>query len=96
MSAPHLSESTIMNIAFATYRTAQRSQPPTIQHGKLLKHILRYLKHTTYNAVLYSDNSKDLIGTYYDADYTSFKGMKSTTGAAHKSIGAPIMWTSRK
>lgn len=87
------------DIAYATCFLASYSESPKQTHWTALKRILRYLKMTPDEGLLYNGNSKykgELIA-YSDADHAGDVGnRRSTTGYILMYNDAPIYWKSQK
>lgn len=92
----YLADGTRPDIAYAASRLAKHTHKPTTAHQHLLKHLTRYLKHTTHSGILYTIGATSPLTTHSDADYAASTDRHSITGAIHTAFGAPILWTSRR
>jgi hypothetical protein len=87
------------DIAYATNYVSRFMCDPKVQHWKIIKRILRYIKGTTDLKITYRRNSKQkqvLMG-YCDADWANDQGdRKSTSGFVFMLNGGAISWQSCK
>lgn len=86
-----------MDIAFARSRLARHTKNPTQHHLNLLKHCVKFIKHTPQHGILYQDEetTQPLTG-YVDADYAESADRKYTSGHIELMFGAPKSWASKK
>ena len=75
---------------------ARYVEKPGKIHWTAIKHILRYLKGTVDNGLMYkynNDNTNIILDTFCDADWAGdIKDRKSTSGYVIKLAGATIIW----
>ena len=85
------------DIVFSVGLCARFQSKPNETHLKVVKQILRYLKHTPDLALWYPKGCNfDLIG-YTDADYAGFMvDRKSTSGMAHFLGPCLVSWATKK
>ncbi len=93
----YLSVSTRPDISFAVSSLARFSSKPTTEHWTALKRLLRYLKGTLTQGILYTkDGSSSILG-YTDSDWAGdVNDRKSTSGYMFLLSGGPISWRSQK
>ncbi len=91
--------STRPDLCYVVTRLAQHMSNPTKADETKAKHVLRYLKGTMNQKLIYtgSDDEMHLIG-YCDADSANSEDRKSITGYTFQLVskGAMISWKSRK
>ena len=87
------------DIAYSTSFLASFSENPKATHWTAAKRILRYLKSTANEGLLYNGNSKDRgeLICYVDSDFAGdIDSRRSTSGYVVMYNGAPIVWKSQK
>ena len=85
------------DITFAVSCVARFCSNPTTQHMRAVKRILRYLRGTTNQGLLYKKNgSKEVVG-FSDADWGGdVDDRKSTSGYVFQIGGSTVSWRSKK
>lgn len=87
------------DIAFGVNVLSRFKKNPGIQHWKVAKQIVRYLKGTLEQGIIYNGSKEDeatLVG-YSDADWAGDQNdRKSMSGYIMIMCGGPVTWTSRK
>ena len=85
------------DIMLSVCMCARFQAAPKESHHKAVKHILRYLAHTTTLGLWYPKGSTfDLIG-YSDSDYAGDRvDRKSTSGTCHFLGRSLVCWSSKK
>ena len=93
----YLSMRTRPDITFTVSRVARFCSNPTTQHMRAVKRILRYLRGTTNQGLLYKKNgSKEVVG-FSDADWGGdVDDRKSTSGYVFQIGGSTVIWRSKK
>lgn len=93
----YLANATRPDITFSVNLLARYSSSPTRRHWNGVKHILRYLRGTSYMGLFYSNkDSADLVG-HADAGYLSDPHKaRSQTGYLFTYGGTAISWRSTK
>jgi hypothetical protein len=86
-----------LDIMFSFYMCARFQSNPKKAHLRVVKRILRYLRHTPSVGLWYpKGDTFDLIG-YSDLDYAGCKiDRKSTSGGCHLLGRSLVSWTSKK
>jgi hypothetical protein len=86
-----------LDIMFSVCMCARFQSNPKKAHLRVVKRILRYLKHTPSVGLWYPKGATfDLIG-YSDSDYAGCKiDRKSTSGGCHLLGRSLVSWTSKK
>ena len=71
-------------------------QEPTDQHIKAVKHVFRYLRHTSNYKIHYDGAGQSGLIGYSDADWGENRdNRRSTTGYVFLMADGPVTWTSR-
>jgi hypothetical protein len=92
-----IARTTRPNIAYAVAKLAQFTCGFNEIHWKVAKGILRYLKGTLNDGIVYRRNEGVILKGYSDSDYAGDKtDRKSTTGFVFQINDAPISWCSQK
>ena len=96
-SLMYLSVCTRPDIAYAVGTLARFSSKPGKSHWMAVKRVLRYLKGTANDGILFRGGErKNLVG-YSDADWAGDRqDRKSTSGYLFQIAGGPISWRSKK
>ena len=93
----YLATCTCPDIVFPINLLARYSSAPTRRHWNGIKHILQYLKGTSYMALFYSKESKQQQLGYVDAGYLSDPHKsRSQIGYVFSCNGVVISWKSVK
>ena len=99
-SLQYIALSTRPDIAYAVNQLSRYLANPGPAHWQAGKRVLRYLKGTASECLLYKDYSGDKntkIEVFCDADWAGdHDDRKSTTGIIIKLNGCPIVWLSKK
>ena len=84
------------DIAWAVSRVSQYMQEPTDQHIEAVKHVFRYLRHTSNYKIHYDGAGQSGLIRYSDADWGENRdNRRSTTGYVFLMADGPVTWTSR-
>lgn len=84
------------DIAYACSYLSQFNNKHTLEHWNAVKRVLRYLKGTVDQQLVYRKSQTELVG-YVDADWASdVYNRKSFTGFVFKYAGAAVSWECRK
>ena len=93
----YFSNCTRPDISFTVNLLARFSSVPTKRHWNGIKHIFRYLRGNVDLGLFYSNNSKQELIGYADADYLSDPHKaKSQTGYVFTNNETVIFWRSQK
>jgi len=87
------------DIAYAVNLLSRFKANPGNQHWEGAKHIIRYLKETSNQGLIYVESRKENSNllAYSDADWAGDQDdRKSTSGYIMMMYGGPISWASRK
>ena len=85
------------DIAFAVQVLSQFMHDPTEEHLAAAKHVLRYLKGTQGQGILFSGNTAMTLTGFCDSDWGSCSdSRKSTTGFCILLGSSPISWKVKK
>lgn len=85
------------DIAFAVSLVSQYMHNPSEEHLDAVYRILRYLKKTPGNGLLFKKNEKRGVEAFTDADWAgSVEDRRSTTGYCTKVWGNLVTWRSKK
>jgi hypothetical protein len=97
-SLMYLMVGTRPDIAFAVSRMAQYVESPTITQWKAVKHIMRYIKHTSnYGLEFGGSGNVDFKKCFCDSDWGGDTATrKSTSGYIFCLTGGAISWSSKK
>jgi hypothetical protein len=88
---------TRLDIAFAVSRMAQYVESPTIIQWKAVKHIMRYIKHTSNYGLEFGGSGNDDFKCFCDSDWGGDTATrKSTSGYIFCLAGGAISWSSKK
>jgi hypothetical protein len=68
------------DIAFAVGQVARYSHKPTVSHWKAVLQILKYLKGTQYDGIIFEYSDDIVITGYSDADWSGSENRRSTGG----------------
>jgi histone deacetylase 1/2 len=100
----YLGNNTRPDIAFAVNQCARFSFSPKVSHGKALKRIVRYLKGTKEQGLIFSPSGELVVDCYVDSDFAGLWRseddqdpicVKSRTGHVLELAGCPLSWTSK-
>jgi hypothetical protein len=100
----YLASNTRPDISFAVHQCARFTHVPRAAHAKALKRIVRYLKGTMDQGIIYTPQSNFSLDCYVDADFAGlWKSentqdaicVKSRTGYVLTLAGCPLMWVSK-
>ena len=92
-----LSSTTRPDIAYAVLSLAKYNSAWTLDHWGHAKHVLRYLKGSMDQGIVY-DDSKDNQPYYYsDSDFSQCRTTRrSVTGYTFHLSGGPVSWRSQR
>ena len=93
----YLAVCTRPDIAYAVGQLARYCSAPTCAHWDAALHLLRYLRGTTQEGLLYECKGKSpILSMYSDSDWAGCEDTRrSCTGYCSDWAGAPITWCSR-
>ncbi|MBW0573655.1 hypothetical protein O181_113370 [Austropuccinia psidii MF-1] len=97
-SINYLAHHTPPDILFTVNQLSRYSTKPNQCHWNGLQHLLRYLKGSKDNCLLYNRcTTKDILIIWEDADYANVKDYrKSITGYVTLAFGNPVFWLRKK
>jgi hypothetical protein len=97
-SLMYLATATRPDLSFSVGFVARNMQNPTINDWNRVKKILRYVKGTINQGIVYKrGETNGIMKAYCDSDYASdCASRKSTSGIVCKYAGGAITWKSRK
>ena len=85
------------DIAFAVQHLSQYTSNPAQEHWTVVKQVLRYLKGTRNEGIVYKQaETAPWIEIYADADFANRADAKSISGYACVMNGACLAWSSKK
>ena len=88
---------TWLDIAFAVQHLSQYTSNPAQEHWTVVKWVLRYLKGTCNEGIIYKRaETAPQIEIYADADFANWTNAKSISGYACVMNGTCLMWSSKK
>jgi Reverse transcriptase (RNA-dependent DNA polymerase)/Integrase core domain/GAG-pre-integrase domain len=96
-SLMYLMVGTRPDIAFAVSRMAKYVESPTILHWKAVKHIMRYIRHTSDYGLEFGGSGNVDFKCFCDSDWGGDTATrKSTSGYIFCMAGGAISWSSKK
>jgi Reverse transcriptase (RNA-dependent DNA polymerase) len=96
-SLMYLMVGTRPDIAFAVSRMAQYVESPTVLQWKAVKHIMRYIKHTSDYGLEFGGSGNVDFKCFCDSDWGGDTATrKSTSGYIFCLAGGAISWSSKK
>ena len=87
------------NLCFAVTKLSQHMSDPSAAHFTMAKHVLRYLKGTADQSLVFKGSNNHLgLVAHCDADWANFPDRRSITGYAFQlaETGLMISWKSKK
>ena len=100
-----LEKSTRPDISCAVHQCAQFTADPKIQHGKVVKHIGRYLAGSAQQGLIYKPDITKSLECFVDSDFSGnwnkedadsdMDTARSRTGYVIRYAGCPIVWGSK-
>ena len=101
----YLEKSTRPDIAYATHQVARFCQDPKRSHGEAVEHIVKYLRDTRDEGIIFKPQTDKSFDVYADADFVGnwhkmtaahdSSTAKSRTGYVITYAGCPIAWASK-
>jgi len=100
----YLAGNTRPDIAFAVHQCARFTHCPKASHGVAVKRILRYLKGTKEQGIIFEPSQELQLDCYVDADFGGLWGVedaqepisvKSRTGYLIMFMNCPLLWVSK-